>query len=146
MVQSPFGTLVITKDMDTTSRNEMLESDYFAAVFYQLKEKRMGEAIRTLQELMERNRTVVADNNYHNIIDDYNRLLDYTEQGYQDPMREEIYLKLVKRLWNFTCNAQLAWLSNNKPMFREARQKSAQHMFSHEEIQRNLHNFVSDAA
>ncbi|MBQ6193670.1 MAG: tetratricopeptide repeat protein [Prevotella sp.] len=132
--------------MDTTSRNEMLESDYFAAVFYQLKEKRMGEAIRTLQELMERNRTVVADNNYHNIIDDYNRLLDYTEQGYQDPMREEIYLKLVKRLWNFTCNAQMAWLSNNKPMFREARQKSAQHMFSHEEIQRNLHNFVSDAA
>ena len=124
----------------------MLENDYFTAVFYQLKEKRMGEAIRTLQELMEKNPAVVADDNYHNIIDDYNRMLDYTEQGYQDPQREDIYLKLVKRLWHFTCNAQTAWLCNNKSIFREARQKSVHHMFSQEEIEQNLHNFVSDIA
>ena len=132
--------------MDTTPRNEMLENDYFSTIFYQLKEKRMGEAIRSLQELMERNHTIVADDNYHNIVDDYNRMLDYMEQGYQDPQREEIYLKLVKRLWNFTCKAQMAWLCANKPLFREAQQKSMQQEPTHEAIRQNLHNFVSDIA
>lgn len=124
----------------------MLEEDYFTAVFSLLKDKRMGEAIRALQELMEKNRAIVADDTFQTIADDYNRMLDYMEQGYQDPQREEIYLRLVRRLWLFTRSALMTWLCSSKPLFREAWQKANQQQFSPDDIERKLHNFVSDVA
>ena len=54
----------------------MLENDYFNAVFRMLRDKRMGEAIRALRELMEKNRDIVADDTFRTIADDYDRMLD----------------------------------------------------------------------
>ena len=92
----------------------MLEKDYFNAVFRMLRDKRMGDAIRALRELMEKNRAIVADDTFRTIADDYDRMLDYMEQGYDDPKREEIYQRLVCRLWFFTRSALITWLCNSK--------------------------------
>lgn len=124
----------------------MLEKDYFNTVFCLLKDKRMGEAIRALRELMEKNRAIVADDTFHTIAADHDRMLDYMEQGYDDPQREEIYQRLVRRLWFFTRSALMTWLCTSKSMFREARQKSGQQQFTPDDIERTLHNFVSDVA
>ena len=55
----------------------MREKDYFNTVFCMLKDKRMGEAIRALRELMEKNRAIVADDTFHTIAADHDRMLDY---------------------------------------------------------------------
>ena len=124
----------------------MLENDYFNAVFHMLRNQSIGEAIRALRELMEKNRAIVADDTFHTIAADHDRMLDYMEQGYDDPQREEIYQRLVRRLWFFTRSALMTWLCTSKSMFREARQKSGQQQFTPDDIERTLHNFVSDVA
>ena len=124
----------------------MTNIEYFQEAFKCLSFKQLGKAIYLTHGYLSDNPAAYSDQSLHSIEEDYTRMLNYMEQGFQDPDRERIYQKLIQRMWTFTANAHIGWLCREVPFYRETQQRSLRHMFTQERIQNTLQNFVTETA
>ena len=124
----------------------MTNKEYFHDIFKCLSYKQLGKAINLMHSYKADNPTAYSDQSLHSIEEDYTRMLNYMEQGFQDPDRDCIYQKLLQRMWTFTANAHIGWLCREVPFYRETQQRSLRHMFTQERILNTLQNFVTETA
>ena len=124
----------------------MTNKEYFHDIFKCLSYKQLGKAINLMHSYMTDNPAAYSDQSLHSIEEDYTRMLNYMEQGFQDPDRDRIYQKLLQRMWTFTANAHIGWLCREVPFYRETQQRSLRHMFTQERILNTLQNFVTETA
>ena len=124
----------------------MTNKEYFHDIFKCLSYKQLGKAINLMHSYKADNPTAYSDQSLHSIEEDYTRMLNYMEQGFQDPDRDRIYQKLLQRMWTFTANAHIGWLCREVPFYRETQQRSLRHMFTQERILNTLQNFVTETA
>ncbi|MBP5571005.1 MAG: tetratricopeptide repeat protein [Prevotella sp.] len=124
----------------------MTNKEYFHEIFKCLSLKQLGKAIQLMHSYMADNPAAYSDQSLHSIEEDYTRMLNYMEQGFQDPDRDSIYQKLLQRMWTFTANAHIGWLCREVSFYRETQQRSLRHMFTQERILNTLQNFVTETA
>lgn len=89
---------------------------------------------------------MMYDDGLESVERDYRLMLDYFKQGFDDPQRAEVYGKLVRRLYKFTCDLLLSYRIKNSPFYSEASRKSINGSFSNDRIKAELENFVADVA
>lgn len=124
----------------------MTNREYFHDIFKYLNFNQLWKPIYLMRNYLADNPTAYSDQSLHSIVEDYTRMLNYMEQGYQDPDRNAIYQKLMQRMWAYASNAYMAWLCREISFYRETQQHSLSHMFTQERIVSTLQNFVTETA
>ena len=64
----------------------MTNKEYFHDIFKCLSYKQLGKAINLMHSYMADNPAAYSDQSLHSIEEDYTRMLNYMEQGFQDPV------------------------------------------------------------
>ena len=84
----------------------MTNKEYFHDIFKCLSYKQLGKAINLMHSYMADNPAAYSDQSLHSIEEDYTRMLNYMEQGFQDPDRDRIYQKLLQMPISDGCAAK----------------------------------------
>ena len=125
----------------------MIENAFFANTFNYLKGYNLDKAIRELKSYhAAQSETAAIPDALQSIEDDFQRMLDYMKQGYDDPDKAQIYQRLIERLWIYASDCFLKWLTNEKTFYREAMQHASQQTYNTDLIEKTLKDFVTDTA
>lgn len=118
----------------------------FDYIIESLKNEELSASLRSVRSFLDMNPNLISTDELGNIERDYNLMLDFMRRGYADPERENIYVRLLDRLYSFVCNLQLAYNTHHLSFFIEAKRKTISRQFTSESIRSALECFVTDTA
>ena len=80
------------------------------------------------------------------IHDDYRLMTEYWQRGYDDPKREEVYDRLLRRAYVFTANLQIHWQLSNSAFLKAThlRPRKIRKDWSMSAVRASMETFVSD--
>lgn len=122
------------------------EATIFGEIFKCLEKDALGQGIKLIRGFVETHPYMMYDDGLESVERDYRLMRDYFKQGFDDPQRADVYGKLVRRLYKFTCDLLLSYRIKNVPFYSEASRKSINGSFSNDRIKAELENFVTDVA
>lgn len=122
------------------------EANIFNDITECLKKSALGRALKLTRTFVDAHPYMMYDEGLEDIERDYKFMLDYFKQGIDDPQREELYGKLIQRLYKFESNLLLSYRIKNVPFYSEASRKSINRSFSNDRIKAELESFVTDTA
>ena len=81
------------------------------SIIDRLKENRLGLTISALRQFIASHPHLMSDDALDRIDNDYQLMLNFLQQGVNDPQRDEIYSKLTERLYHLCRSLQLSLLT-----------------------------------
>ena len=130
-------------------KNETLEK-----IFQLATEARLGEAIDALEnhllgQVGQRGAVRQQDLEQMNALrDDYRLMTEYWQRGYDDPQREQVAQRLLRRVWVLTANVYGRWLLLDSPFLKALHQRprSQRADWSIASVRSAMETFVADLA
>lgn len=116
-------------------------------IYHLIDDNRLGAALRHFQELLCDRVFVHLTDRFEKVKGDYQLLLDYMSQYYDDPSRQKLYAQLLAKMYQINTDAHLAWNIRNVMSYSVAAQKcSKTDTTSDADIRLKLENYVVDMA
>lgn len=106
----------------------------------------MELALRSVHGFLKEGSLSAYADEVERIEEDYHRMVDYINLGYNDPQRDSVYLGLLQRLYRTVSNMCMTSLIASAPPFAEASRRASYHHLTNEQIGSMLENFVTDVA
>ena len=114
----------------------------------------LATAISDVREFINANPYLMNTDEMTAIADDFERMTDYMRRGYADPERNQLYTRLLQRLYSFGANLNMAYRIKTEPLFMTVNSTVNSAMtdglvaasFTHENIRHELENFVANVA
>ncbi|MFA4046821.1 tetratricopeptide repeat protein [Prevotella sp. PCHR] len=106
----------------------------------------MERALRCVRDVKDKEAFARYADEVERIEEDYRLMVDYINLGYNDPERDNVYLKLLQRLYRTVSNMRMACLISNCPPFAEASRRAEYCPADSEKIRSMLENYVTDVA
>ena len=116
------------------------------SIIDRLKENRLGLTISALRQFIASHPHLMSDDALDRIDNDYQLMLNFLQQGVNDPQRDEIYSKLTERLYHLCRSLQLSLLTKENAFFAHAYRCCKNESFSYERVKSTLENFVAEVA
>lgn len=98
-------------------------------------------------------KSMLASNQIYSLTDeveaiesDYERMLNYFAQGFEDPQRQVFFNRLLRKTMRCVNNGELAFQIKNWPVFGYANSRGRKVRANREMIRQTLENFTSDLA
>lgn len=127
--------------MSVFNVNEILQDAWLSVNTHQL-----GNAIRQVRQFLLDHPYVPGNDAVSAIENDYDLMLDYMKRGFSDPQREEIYNRLLHRMYACVMDLRLAYKCRKVQGFMDAYRQSSGKNFAKESIRHQLEDFVSETA
>lgn len=106
----------------------------------------MELALRNVHNALDKGTLSAYTEEAERIEEDYRRMVEYINLGYNDPQRDSVYLSLLQRLYRTVGNMRMASLIASAPPFAEASRMALCHPLAGEQIRSMLENYVTDVA
>lgn len=106
----------------------------------------MEHALRGVRNVIAEKKFTAYTDEVDRIEEDYRRMVDYINLGYNDPERDNVYLRLLQRLYRTVSNMRMACLVSYSPPFMEASRRASYGVSGSEQIRSMLENYVTDVA
>lgn len=121
-------------------------SEQLKAVLNDIAALNMELALRSVRNILSGGKMSAYTDEVDRIEDDYRRMVEYINLGYNDPERDGVYLSLLQRLYRTVCNMRLACLMAYCPPFMEASRRSSYGASDNLQVRAMLENYVTDVA
>lgn len=121
-------------------------SEQLKAALYSIAALNMERALRDVRGVNGVEIPAVYMDEVDRIEEDYRRMVDYINLGYNDPERDNVYLSLLQRLHRTVSNMRMTCLVSYSPPFMEASRRASYGASSTEQIRSMLENYVTDVA
>ncbi len=108
--------------------------------------KRLGDALHMMRSLMASNQLFSLSAELEAIENDYALMLNYFGQGFEDPQRNQLFAKLLRKAWRCANDADLTFHIKNCPTYGYAATKGGKMRANGEAAKHYLENFTSDLA
>lgn len=126
----------------------MVQSESLNQVFGYLKNRRLGEAIQTLEAFLSVHPHQINTDRLFAIRTDYQLMADYWRRGFKDPQLPSLYENLLQRMYVLCSNIAINYTVRHTPYLSSLMLKA--HMtprdWSPLVIREELESFVSDIA
>lgn len=106
----------------------------------------LPEALRLVRAFVDDHPQLISCDDLAGIADDFHRMTDYMRQGFSDPSRDELYRRLLRRLWLFVANTEQACKTKDDPLFVTASRNAGRQPLTDEQVKSALEGFVGDLA
>ena len=111
-----------------------------------LVEHRLKDAIAHVKAFMADNQYLHPEEDVERIEKDYALMLDYMLRGFADNQRQNIYLRLMQRLFRCLQNLRVEYKKRQATFYIEAQKRAASLTISGEAVRSRLEAFVADLA
>lgn len=109
-----------------------------------LHELDLGEAIREMRQFMDKH-MLTANDLFTSVEEEYGLMQDYMLRGYEDPQREQVYQRLMLRLFNALHRLHADYLVRSAQAFGMMR-RTAGASLSADDVKQRLEAFVQEGA
>lgn len=120
--------------------------EIFKPVRLLIADQQLGEALHMIKSLLASNQLFALSAELESIENEYTLMLQYFEQGFEDPQRIILFERLLRKTWRCANNADLAFHIKNCSTFGYAATKGEKLRNDQEGIPKKLENFTSDLA
>lgn len=120
--------------------------DILNKTFSELHKHHLANALAKLQELYAEKPTLRSHDEYKAIFEDYERMVQFITQGFDDPERDHLYQSLLQRLYVLTSDLQLSWNCKNNSTYVKAFHTADHLNMGYDFLQMVLEKYVTDVA
>lgn len=126
----------------------MVQSESLNQVFDYLKDRRLGEAIQTLEAFLSVHPHQINTDRLFAIRTDYQLMADYWRRGFKDPQLPSLYENLLQRMYVLCSNIAINYSVRHTPYMSSLMLKAymTPRDWSPQVIREDLESFVSDIA
>ena len=111
-----------------------------------IRKKRLGDALRTIQPITTDRSYGILFDRLGSIQDDYELLKNYMLQGYDDPQRDALYQKLLRRMHRLASDADMIWMMQNDMTLSATYTRVRNADLTENAIKTRMEDFVSEVA
>ena len=113
-----------------------------------LSQRQLGKGIGMLENYLLVHPRQADMNELVSLRDDYHLMASYWQRGFDDPQREQVYDKLLKRLFALVSNVAVNWQLENSPFLKalHLRPRKVRKDWSMTAVRTSLEEFVSELA
>lgn len=111
-----------------------------------IAEKKLGDALHMLKSMLASNQIYSLTDEVETIENDYQLMLNYFAQGFEDPQRKPLFDRLLRKTMRCVNNGELAFQIKNWSVFGYAKSRGDKVRANKEMVRKNLENFMSDLA
>ena len=122
-------------------QNEQLNSTLQA-----VEKDQLGEALKGMENYLLANPGTRGMTELTAIREDYQLMADYWKRGFDDPQRQDIYRRLLQRMYVLASNAHIEWQMHDSSFLNALynRTRRARADWSPEGLRKEMETFVSD--
>ena len=126
----------------------MVHNETLHAIIEYVQERQLGKAIAQLENYLFTFAQPQASSQLQEIKADYQLMSDYWQKGYDDPLREHLYDKLLRRMYVLTKNVSIRYHIRNSSYVADVYNKAraARADWSAAALRRDMESYVSDTA
>lgn len=106
----------------------------------------VGYALSVIKPYIYDNHTKVINNDFEDIVTDYNLMKDFVIKGYHDPKRDDVYNRIVRQCYELCNNAIVQEKTMNGNSYADAAGQSRGLCCDQNAITKTMEGFVQDVA
>ena len=126
----------------------MKQNEQLNEILLVLSRQQLGKAIGMLENYLLVHPRQADMNELISLRGDYQLMADYWQRGFDDPQREQVYARLLKRLFSLVSNVDANWQLENSAFLKAVhlRPRKVRKDWSMSAVRASLEEFVSEAA